>query len=365
MMGVPFNFGSVEAAALASQLPELPQELQRLVAQADAARFQVVVQPQPQQAVRSNRSAFELLELAHAALQLGLVEHADGLVLEADALHPSWQLVPDRWGLWPRQALADQLASGDDHQRRQCLWLRDLYLHWRHQPAIALWRAWLPAVQQRWQAANGWQQQALMGLLLNRLGELGAPLEPALQQLVGEEQVAADPEAALLFWQPLSRRCPTWAYARLKAADLCLQAGQLQACGVHLQGADPTQRQSPWLHDIEARLAMAQQQPQAALRCWDEAIRLAGAAEDAELAELFRQRRREAEWDAEWMAEPVQLSGSSGDAALDAFASKLEAWADLAGVPLAVGGLAASDPDPEAWAQTLDEAHGRLALLVA
>ena len=167
-------------------------------------------------------------------------------------------------------------------------------------------------MKQRWQAANGWQQQALMGLLLNRLGELSAPLEPALQQLVGEEQVAADPEAALLFWEPISRRCPTWAYARLKAADLCLQDGQFQPCGVHLQGADPTQRQSPWLHDIEARLAMAQQQPQAALRCWDEAIRLAGAAEDAELAELFRQRRREAEWDAEWMAEPVQLSGSAG-----------------------------------------------------
>ena len=204
-----------------------------------------------------------------------------------------------------------------------------------------------------------------MGLLLNRLGELGAPLEPALQQLVGEEQVAADPEAALLFWEPISRRCPTWAYARLKAADLCLQDGQFQPCGVHLQGADPTQRQSPWLQDIEARLAMAQQQPQAALRCWDEAIRLAGAAEDAELAELFRQRRREAEW-AEWMAEPVQLSGSSGDAALDAFASKLEAWADRAGVHLGVVRLdGAFDQDPETWAQTIDKAHGRLALLVA
>ena len=100
MMGVPFNFGSVEAAALASQLPELPQELQRLVAQADAARFQAVVQAQPQHAARSNRSAFGLLELAHAALQLGLVEQADGLVLEADALHPigSWCLIAGGYG---------------------------------------------------------------------------------------------------------------------------------------------------------------------------------------------------------------------------------------------------------------------------
>lgn len=362
MMGMPFNLGSVEAAALASELPELPQELQCLVAQADGERFQAVAMDQRQLA---DRSISDLLELAHAALQLGFVEQADELLLKADARHPSWQLVPDRWGLWPLHTSADQQATEDDQQREHCLWLRDLYLYWRHQPAIALWRAWLPAVKQRWQAANDWQEQALMGLLLNRLDELGAQLEPALQQLVGEEQVAADPKAALLFWQPISHRCPKWAYARLKAADLCLQAGELQACGKHLQGADQTQRQAPWLHDIEARLAMAQQQPQAALRCWDEAMQLARATGDSELVEMFRQRQREAEWDAKRMPESLQLSDYSAEAALDAFSGKIEAWADRAGIALPVGGLADSDPDPEAWARRLDEAHGRLALIIA
>ena len=98
------------------------------------------------------------------------------------------------------------------------------------------------------------------------------------------------------------------------------------------------------------------------MHSWDEAIRLAGAAQEKELVELFRQRRREAEWDYEAMAEPIQLTGTKGDDALDAFNRKIQSWADQIGVSLAVEKLSTSYPDPEAWALRLDEANARLAL---
>jgi tetratricopeptide (TPR) repeat protein len=302
------------------------------------------------------------LEQAHAALQLGLIEQADALVVEADVLAPGWGLVPDRWGLWPVEGEgAPALDPSSEATRRACLQLVDDYLFLRHLPALELWRSWLAPVQERWQRAADPRQLSLMGLLLGRLEQLGAPLEPVMEKLVGEEQVAADPSAALAVWAPLSRRLPQWTYARLKAADLSLQLQQLNSCGEHLEAATPEQRQLPWLCDIEARLAMARQQPREALRCWEEAIRLAGASGDEELAELFRQRRREAEWEAEWMVDTPVFSGASGDEALDRFAERLEAWAQRAGVGLS-GSATSGEPDPEAFAAFLDQASGRLAL---
>ena len=162
-------------------------------------------------------------------------------------------------------------------------------------------------------------------------------------------------------WAPLSRRLPQWTYARLKTADLSLQLQQLNSCAEHLEAATAEQRQLPWLCDIEARLAMARQQPRQALRCWEEAIRLAGASGDEELAELFRQRRREAEWEAEWMADTPLFSGTSGDEALDRFAERLEAWVQRAGIRLS-GAAPSCKPDPKAFASFLDQASGRLAL---
>ena len=303
------------------------------------------------------------LEQAHGALQLGLVEQADALVLEADDLAPGWGVVPDRWGLWPvdpLQALVG-LEAIRAEARRHCLQLVDDYLLLRHLPALELWKSWLAAVQERWQRAAEPKQLAVMGLLLGRLEQLQAPLEPVIEQLVGEEHVAADPAAALAVWGQLCWRLPQWTYARLKAADLSLQLQQLNSCSEHLQAATAEQRQIPWLCDIQARLAMARQQPREALRHWEEAIRLAGAGGDEELAELFRQRRREAEWDAKWMADTPVLSGASGDEALDRFAERLEAWAQRAGVVLS-GHAASGDPDPEAFAAFLDQASGRLAL---
>ena len=340
-------------------LPELPEVLQRLVAAGDAAAFA--------NSLASARKGggwgpLQALQQAHGALQLGLLDQADQLVVEADALQPTLALVPDRWGLWPIADAPQSSPQLDLELAHRCVQLRDQYLQLRHQPALDCWRQWLLAVQPRWQAAAEAPQLALMGLLLGRLEQLPAPLEPAVEQLIGEEQVAADPAAALAIWAPLCRRLPQWTYARLKAADLSLQLQQLSSCAELLGAATAEQRQLPWLLDIEARLAMAQQHPRAALAAWEEAIRLAGSQGDAELAELFRQRRREAEWDAEWMAESPALVGATGDMRLDAFSGNLERWAQRAGVELTSTPAAAGEADPEAFAAFLVAASGRLAL---
>ncbi len=346
----------MRAPLLELSLPTLPRALAQAVAAGNVAAF-------TEQLAAARLQGWEAqgaLEQAHGALQLGLIEQADALVLEADALVPGWGVVPDRWGLWPVES-AQPLDPSSDATRRCLLQLVDDYLLLRHLPALELWRSWLAAVQERWQRAAEPRQLSVMGLLLGRLEQLGAPLEPAMEKLVGEEQVAADPSAALAVWALLSRRLPQWTYARLKAADLSLQLQQLNSCSEHLEAATAEQRQLPWLWDIKARLAMARQQPRQALRCWEEAIQLAGAGGDEELAELFRQRRREAEWDAEWMADTPVLSGASGDEALDRYAERLESWAQRAGVVLS-GHAVSGDPDPEAFAAFLDQASGRLAL---
>ena len=351
---------TLRAPLLELPLPSLPRPLAEAVATGNAPAFEQQLAAGRQQPDWDAKGA---LEQAHGALQLGLVDQADALVLEADALAPGWGLVPDRWGLWPvdpLQALAAQEA-GSAEAHRHCLQLVDDYLLLRHLPALELWRSWLAAVQDRWQRAAEPPQLALMGLLLGRAEQLSGPLEPAIEQLVGEEQVVADPAAALAVWGPLSRRVPHWTYARLKAADLSLQLQQLNSCGEHLDGATDDQRQLPWLCDIQARLAMARQQPREALGRWDEAIRLAGASGDEELAELFRQRRREAEWEAEWITQTPPMQAASGDQALDRFAERLEAWAQRAGVTLSPAGVSGV-PDPDGFAAFLDEASGRLAL---
>lgn len=346
----------MRAPLLELPLPTLPRALAQAVAAGSIATFSEQLAAARQQ----DWAAQSALEQAHGALQLGLIDEADALVVEADALEPGWGLVPDRWGLWPVESVPTP-DSSSEATRRGCLQLVDDYLFLRHLTALELWRSWLAPVQERWQRAAEPRQLSLMGLLLGRAEQLPAPLEPAIEQLVGEEQVAADPSAALAVWASLSRRLPQWTYARLKAADLSLQLQQLNSCAEHLEAATAEQRKLPWLCDIEARLAMARQQPREALRCWEEAIRLAGASGDEELAELFRQRRREAEWETEWMVDTPVFSGTSGDEALDRFAERLEAWAQRAGVKLS-GSATSSEPDPEAFAAFLDQASGRLAL---
>ena len=340
-------------------LPELPEALQKLVSKGDAAAFKTALS-----SARNGRGwgSLQALEQAHVALQLGLLDQADKLVVEADELQPTLALVPDRWGLWPIADAPEGSPPMDLELAHNCVQLRDHYLQLRHRPALDIWQKWLVAVQPRWQAAAEAPQLALMGLLLGRLEQLPAPLEPALEQLIGEEQVSADPATALAIWAPFCRRLPQWTYARLKAADLSLQQQKLTSCAEHLNAATTEQRKVPWLLDIEARLAMAQQQPHAAMAAWEEAIRLAGSQGDEELAELFRQRRREVEWSTDWVAEQPALVGATGDELLDAFSCNLGRWALRAEVKLDRAPKTAGEPDAEAFAAFLNAASGRLAL---
>ena len=296
----------------------------------------------------------------------GAEDLGDSLLLELDGRWPERGLVPDRWGLWPG-------AAEPGPQQAELNALLMAALDWRHAPnaeadgsALALWREWVDAAPSTDSAAE-WRRllepAALVRLLL-LLAPVGAAdrlrgeLEPQLVEAVGERVVEQHPQEALLFWNGISQRCPSWDYARLKTADLCLQSGQLQRCAAALAAATTEQRSNPWLHDIQARLAMAQGQPGEALRCWEAAM--AAATGDGELEELLRQRRREAEWEVELGGgAPVVVGG--GEAELEQFAQRLEELAQRFQVVLPPR-QAGMEADPEAFAAFLNQAEGRLAL---
>jgi hypothetical protein len=130
------------------------------------------------------------------------------------------------------------------------------------------------------------------------MDRLPGRLEPALEQLLGEELVVAEPELAWRFFDPLCERLPHWTYGRLKAADLGLQRGELERCQQLLEGASKEQWQLAWFHDIAARLALAQNNVAAALSAWRLAIERCQAdgsnPSEAAVVEIFRQRAREA-----------------------------------------------------------------------
>jgi len=293
----------------------------------------------------------------------GQPELADGLLLELDGGQPQLALVPDRWGLWPATGVPGPLAS-----------VVQRWLAWRHGESaeavpglLSLWRQQLAALQE----PEGWrwlvqpQALALLSLLLAPAGagdQLREELEPPMVQAVGEAVLERHPQEALLFWSGINQRCPSWDFARLKTADLCLASGQWPRSAAVLAAATEGQRLNPWLHDIGARLAMAQGRPADALRCWETAI--AAASGDGELVELLRQRRREAEWEVELGGGATVLTGPSGDADLDRFAARLEEVAQRFGVVLSQKSevLDGEDLDPEGFRAFLDQASGRLAL---
>lgn len=288
----------------------------------------------------------------------GAADLGDSLLLELDARWPELGLVPDLWGLWP--------SAAEPSPQQAAL---TAALHWRHAPnaaddgpALALWREWAAA-----HSAADWrwllEPAALLRLLLllappGAADRLRGELEPQLVEALGERAVEQHPQEALQFWSGISQRCPSWDYARLKTADLCLQSGQLQRCAAALAAATAEQRSNPWLHDIQARLAMVQGQPGDALRGWDAAI--AAASGDAELMELLRQRRREAEWEVE-LGGGAPVEAGSGEAELERFAQRLEELAQRFQVVLP-SRQAGAEADPEAFAAFLDQAGGRLAL---
>ena len=220
------------------------------------------------------------LEVSSAWLLAGRPHEADLAFLEADRLDPSLALVPDVWGLWPASAVA---AGPTPEEQRPAVgelasWIR----RWREGDPRVLEAAWRQTAQLDWTAVLDGPSLDELALLLRR-GE-------ALTELVTEKEIEASPNQALRFWGVLTDIRPDWSHARIKAADLALAVGALERCAGWITTATPDIQTSPWYWDIAARLALDTGAIALALDHWGQA--LAGA--DPELAEVFRQRRREA-----------------------------------------------------------------------
>jgi hypothetical protein len=269
---------------LAAQLPE------DWITASLARRCGALEHFQEQERASGHWQARSALQLAHLWLVAGRAGRGDDLVLEAHQMAPQAGLIPDWWGLWPN-------GEPEGRQEAERL-LAASYVQLRHLPPLAAWQAWLEAVRSEIHRIDEPALRLLLGLVIQGRDRLPGPLEPPLEQLVGEELVAREPALAWRFFDPLCERLPHWAYGRLKAADLSLQRGALERCGEHLQAASDDQWQLAWLHDIAARLALAQGDVEAALAGWQRAMERCQAdgrmAGQAEVMELFRQRAREA-----------------------------------------------------------------------
>jgi hypothetical protein len=120
-------------------------------------------------------------------------------------------------------------------------------------------------------------------------------LQQALMAAVGEQELTADADAALRWWSFLAEAWPEWGHPRLKSADLALAKGDLRCCGHWLTNPSADLEASPWFFDLAARLALASGDLTAAMECWGRAmakVELDSSGQD--LAEVFRQRRRDA-----------------------------------------------------------------------
>ncbi|MCT0210938.1 MAG: hypothetical protein DCF18_06310 [Cyanobium sp.] len=238
-------------------------------------------------------SAAAALEFACAWLLAGDLRQADLAVLEADQCDPSLGLVPDVWGLWPAP------PAQEGAERQQALAWAERYRAWRRPDPQALWQQLLPRLQAHWKLALEPDLGDLL-LILSRTSEaasapLDPPLQPELALLVGDAEIAAEPAASNRYWQLLASLWPQWALARIRAADLALARGEVEASGRWLQEPSAAAQANPWFHDVVARHAVQRGAVDAALDAWAEAIRMAQAdASTTGLAELFEQRRREA-----------------------------------------------------------------------
>ena len=289
----------MDAAVAANPQPAqtLQVRLQALAEQLDASsislalarRRDALMALEAEQRSSASWDAVSALQLAHLWLVAGVPGRGDDLVLEADQLAPHGGLIPDWWGLWPQQAAGDPAASSGPSAA--AVELASLYVELRHLPALQAWQAWLQQVQHDWRSIDLPEQRLLLGLVMHGRKQLPGALEPALEQLVGEEVIGLDPALAWRFFEPLCERLPQWGYGRLKATDLCLQRGELERCRQLLEGASEAQWQLAWLHDIKARLRLAEGDVAAALAAWQQAIE---RCEQAEVVEIFRQRAREA-----------------------------------------------------------------------
>jgi len=254
-----------------------------------ARRCETLDQIEAEQRASRKWSAATALQIAHLWLVAGMPAHGDDLVLEAHQLEPQAGVIPNWWGMWP------QAASPAEPLQQ----LANSYVQLRHLPPLETWRAWLEPVQVDRRCIDEPALRLLLGLVIHGRGQLPGALEPALEQLVGEELIAAEPALAWRFFDALCERLPQWGYGRLKAADLSLQRGQLAQCRQLLNGASDAQWQLAWLHDIAARLALAEGEVETALAGWQRAIERCQPSEpnqeqQPQVVELFRQRAREA-----------------------------------------------------------------------
>jgi len=236
--------------------------------------------------------AAAVLELAAAWLLAGDPRQADLALLEAHQLAPALALVPDPWGLWPAPAPPAPAEPA-------LLALAERWRGWRQPECQGPWQQLLPQLQADWRSAL---EPPLLDalLILGRASALpGAPplqppLEDALVGLVSDAEIAAEPAASNRFWQLLATIRPHWALARIRAADLALARGELEASGRWLVDPPAEALANPWFHDVAARQAVARGDVAVALDAWAQAIRVAQADPSSAPAEIFEQRRREA-----------------------------------------------------------------------
>ena len=264
-------------------------QVEALAQQADAAR------------VAAGWDAAGALELAAAWLLAGDRRQADLALLEADQLDRSLALVPDPWGLWPVPAGAPVALNQANQAGPEALQaLAERYRRWRHPDVQALWQQVLPQLQADWRSALAPPLIDAL-LILGRASAapgappLDPPLEPELARLVADAEIAAEPGASSRYWQLVASLRPQWGLARIRAADLALARGELEASGRWLAEPPADALANPWFHDVAARQAVACGAVAEALDAWAEAIRLAQAdASTTALVEIFEQRRREA-----------------------------------------------------------------------
>ena len=363
---------------------------------ADRARQLPLLQPpaSPQQ----------VLQLAVALRLAGDAVAADALLLEADHLAPQLALIPD---------LASSTSApppGGDPQGLQARSAVAFLQRWRWLDAAALEQlahTWLEEAAESWWQGLSEEQLDTLALLLHHPPAAPQALLQGLISLVSDEAMHEHPGAALRLWGLLADACPHWDYARLKAAELALERGDLELCAHWLAQPDEPFAANPWASDLAARLALAEDRASDALAHWSRALALASDQNQAELVEIFRQRRREARrgpglllarsllqagdpaalplledlvaQDPQWQplrslleqargrqpeaqAAPATSSGEGAEH----FAAFLEQAARRCGLPLAAA-TAPADPEPpetrlEAFAAALTQAEARLAL---
>ena len=231
------------------------------------------------------------LELAWAMRLCGDAIAADRWIMVAHSLDPALGLIPDPWGLWNGEAACGSSPlPAEDQQRARDLvtLLRDM--RWQ-QPCFP----YTPLPDWR----GDWQDPQLDGFALLLAGtatEQQLPLQLALMDAVGEGEIAADAAAAQRWWSFLAEAWPEWGHPRLKAADLALASGDLHSCGHWLAAPSADLEASPWFFDLSARLALASGDLTAAMEHWGLAMAKAAEGDSfgRELAEIFRQRRRDA-----------------------------------------------------------------------